>query len=123
MIAAPKLSQLPFDVLLMGGTGYVLGRLTQVDAKLSALVLTVSSISNYVLFTVANRWLKPLLNHSFALPYISTQAVYTGTSALVSAITIFTAYQFKLISLSFAGVALLVSGVNLLARLRILALS
>lgn len=120
MIAIPKLSHLPFDTLLMGGIGFALGRLAQVNERLSASVLAVTSIANYILFEAANRFVRPFLNRIIRPLEISPEALYTGTNALVWTATILAAQSLDLISGRIAGLGLFVVAGVLATRISLL---
>lgn len=117
MIYTPKLSQIPFDALIFGGAGYVLGRLAHVNAQLSAKVLVVGALANQILFAAANHWTRPFLNQLFYPHHFSPEGIYIGTNALVATITILAANHLSLISRRVAGACLFVSASILVARL------
>lgn len=114
MIPTPQLSQLPFDTLLFGGAGYILGRLSNVNERLLAGVLTIASIANHILFQVANRWIPPYLG-------FSSEAIYMGTNTLATIATIIAVQQLDLLSRRWAGVLIFGALAVLASRLRILA--
>lgn len=114
MIATPKFSDILFDTPIMGGIGYTIGLYAGVNAQLSATVLAVASFANVILFQMANRWIRPLLN-------VSPEAIYTGTNTIVTVITTLAARQFELISRRMTCVCIFASLGILAARLRILA--
>lgn len=121
MITTPKISQIPFDALLKGGIGYVLGSLAGVNEKLSAAVLTIASLVDSILFEIVNRYVLPFLNR-LAHPHfnISPEALYTGTNAIVSTITILAAQNFDLISRRTAGICIFISAAILACRVNLL---
>lgn len=121
MIPTPKLSHLPFDTLLMGGIGFALGKLGNINERLSATILGVASIANTVLYEVANRWARPFMNQ-VTHPYfsLSSKALYAGTNAFVSTIAVLAAQNFALISRRTAGLCLFVTSSVFLARLHML---
>lgn len=120
MIPTPQLSQLPFDLFIFGAGGYIMGRLTHVNERLSAAVLAIASIANHILFQIVDRWINPKLNEKFEFNF-SSSAIYTGTNAIVSVATIIAAQQFDLISRSWAGILIFSSLAIFAARLRVLA--
>jgi hypothetical protein len=114
MIPTPQPSQLPFDTLFFGATGYILGRLSHVNERLLAGVLVIASTANHILFQIANRWIQPHLG-------FSSEAIYTGTNTLATIATIVAAQQLDLLSRHWAGVLIFGSLAILASRLRILA--
>lgn len=114
MIATPKWSfQIPAGMVVMGGIGFAVGRLVQVNEKLSIAVLAIYSLANDILFLAAKHTIRQPL-------HISSQALYVGTNTLVSTITIFTARHLDLISrrvtcaLFFANSLILASRLSML---------
>ncbi len=120
MILTPKLSQISFEALLLGGIGYALGRFANVDPKLSAQVLVIAGLANTILFAVTNYWGRSYLNRMIFPFHVSPQALYVGTNTLVSATAILAAQQLNLISRCVAGGALFVTAAVLLARISLL---
>lgn len=114
MIATPKWSfQIPAGMLVMGGIGFTVGYLAQVNEKLSTVVLAIYSLANDILFLVAKHTIRQPL-------HISSQALYVGTNTLISTIAIFTARHLDLISrratcaLCFANSLILASRLSML---------
>jgi hypothetical protein len=120
MIPTPQLSQLPFDLFVFAGAGYVFGRLNSVNERLLTGVLAVASIANHILFQIVSRWINPKLNEKFELNF-SSGAVYTGTNAVVMIATLIAAQQLELLSRNWAGVLIFGSLAIFAARLRVLA--
>lgn len=114
MILTPRFSQLPFDMLVMGGLGYGLGYFFDANAKLSATVLAIGSIANLILFKISDHWIRPQLK-------ISPEAIYTGTNAITTITSVFAARHFELISRRVAGLAIFALLGVFAARLKILA--
>ena len=113
MIAIPRLTQLPFDILITGGIGYAIGYLAEINAKFSAQVLVIASLANHILFQIVNHWVRPKLG-------ISAKAIYTGTNSVVAIATILAVTQLELISRRMAGMLIFASLGILAARLKIL---
>lgn len=120
MICTPKMPHIPFDVAIMGGAGYVLGQLTQSDAKLSCAVSVATSLANYIFFGITNRWILPSINRSRVVKPISSEALYTATNLIVSIISVLAAEHLKIISRTVVGVSVFISAAVLIARIRIL---
>ncbi len=111
MIITPKWSQVHIGMLAWGAVGFVAGQLGQVDSKLTALVLAISSLANDLLFFAAEEVLKRP---------VSAKARYVGTNTLVSTVTIFVARHLELISRRTVCGLVFANSLLLAARLRIL---
>lgn len=113
MMVTPQLSHLGFEIPLLGGLGYALGKLMQVNEKYAAAVLATASLANYILFVSVNHLVPQRLK-------LSENAVYTGTNLMVHAMTILFARHLELISKRMAGGFLFVSTVVFAARLNMI---
>ena len=120
MIYTPEWSQAPVETLLMAGLGFVAGKVFNVNAELVATIAAVSTVANYLLFTVATRWIAPRLHEMQSWIDVSDELTYTITCALVSVITCIAMNQFDLISRRLAGILIFGSLAAFTGRLRII---
>lgn len=113
MIAIPRLNQLPFDTIILGGSGHLFARLYGMNEHLSTVVLMVAAIANQILFHIADLLIRPRLN-------ISSEAIYTVTNAIVTTSTILAAQQLSLISRRWASLLMFGSLLLLTTRVKYL---
>lgn len=121
MISTPQFSQLPFETLILGGLGYTLGRLSKVNEEVSAAVLVIGSIANFILFKISDQWVRPQLEKLSPQFKVSSEAIYTGTNAITATAAAFAAQHFELISRRMTGITVFAILGVFAARLKILA--
>lgn len=112
-IFAPKISQLPFELIIAGSLGYAVGCYGKVNEKLSTSVLMIRSLANYTLFYVADLTIRHYLN-------ISKEALYTVIDLGVSGGAICAARKLDLLSRRMACAMVFASAALFTARLSIL---
>jgi hypothetical protein len=113
MFDTPRFEQLPVEALVVSGICFGLGRFAHVNAPLAATVALITTLANHLLFQFSDRFIQPLLK-------LSSEAIYTGTDAIVTITAFVAAEKLNLISRSVEGALIFISLLTLAARIKIL---
>lgn len=119
MISTPKLSEAPVETLMMAGVGFVAGAALRVNASLTAAVLAISTIANYLFFEAANRWARPVVNGMQSYFEMTPELTYAVTCALVSSVTFVALCKFDLLSKRVSAALIFLSLGTFAARIRL----